>query len=266
MSSRSASAFWALVLVVVGAIFLLQNFDILPGNAWNTIWPVLLILLGAWLLLGNFARRGGQAASSHSIPLDGAREAHIRVDHGAGQLRIGPGSEAGTLLSTTFDGELDHDVRRSGDRVDVRLRLNRDWTFWMWPGNWGTSFHWSMALQRETPLAMEIHTGASTADIDLRELKVRDVRLETGASTVDLRLPASGQVTGRIKAGSATLRVHVPDGVGLRVRGSIGAATLNVRGNRFGWGSDAYQSPDFETNPNRVDLDVEGGAATIDVF
>jgi hypothetical protein len=257
--------FWGLTLIVVGVIFLLRETGILRVD-WGQIWPIFLILLGGWLLLGNFARRGSAAMSSQSIPLDGAREARIEVHHGAGELRVGPAHDAATLVSNVAADDLRQDVRRDGDRLDVMLRQDRDWTYWMWPGNWGSSNHWTMNVNRDVPLSLVVHTGASTAHLDLRELKVRDFRVEVGASTVNIDAPAAGQVTGRIKAGAATVRVRVPDGVAARVRASLGAATLNVRGARFPWQGGLYQSPDFDTAANRVDLDIDGGASTIDVI
>lgn len=33
-------------LVIVGAIFLLKNLDIISGVAWDIVWPIILIVLG----------------------------------------------------------------------------------------------------------------------------------------------------------------------------------------------------------------------------
>ncbi|HEY4688089.1 MAG TPA: DUF5668 domain-containing protein [Anaerolineae bacterium] len=264
MSYRSGAIFWALVLIVLGVIFLLRNAGVL-NVSWNVIWPVLLIVLGGSLLLGNFIRPSSSETRSLSIPIDGAREARVVVHQGAGRLRINSSADPMTLAANAFDGELIQSVRREGDRLDVRLRQEHGWMFW-WPWNWGGGWHWEMSLNRDVPLSLEVKPGASQADIDLRDLKVRDFRLDTGASTVDLTVPASGQVTGRIKAGAATVRVRVPEGVALRIRSHLGAASLNVRGNRFQWGDSTYQTPDFDTAANRADLEIDAGAASIDVF
>jgi hypothetical protein len=39
-----------MVLIVVGAVFLLMNLGIFRGIYWGTWWPILLIGLGALLL------------------------------------------------------------------------------------------------------------------------------------------------------------------------------------------------------------------------
>src|SRR3989304_5152066 len=68
MRMRSGAAFWAFVLIVLGAIFLLQNMGILRVG-WGVIWPVLLIAFGAFMLLGSFVGRGRT---------DGARPQYVR--------------------------------------------------------------------------------------------------------------------------------------------------------------------------------------------
>ena len=266
MRMRSGAAFWAFVLIVLGVIFLLQNLNILRVG-WGVIWPVLLIALGGFMLLGSLFGRGSRETHALSIPLDGAREAQVTIHQGAGRLKIGASADPMTLVSNTFDGELDQRVRRDGDRLDVRLRQEHEWWFWMWPWNWsGTGWHWTANFNRDILLTLEVKPGASQSEIDLRDLKVKHFKLDTGASTVDLTAPATGQVTGRVKAGAATVRIRIPDGVAVRWRASLGAATLNARGSRFSGSGGFYQSPDFETALNRVDLDIDAGAATIDII
>ncbi|HLF24883.1 MAG TPA: DUF5668 domain-containing protein [Anaerolineae bacterium] len=266
MNPRSGAAFWAVILITVGAIFLLQNLGVLRVG-WGVLWPVFLILIGGWLLLSNFIGRGSRATSTQLIPLDGAREARLEVHHGAGELRIGSSADPATLINSTFDGELEQRVQRDGERVDARLSLNRDWTFWMWPGSWwGAPLHWRLDINREVPLTLDVHTGASTANLDLRELKVRDFKLETGASTIDVYLPANGQVAARVKAGAATVRLHLPESVAARVRGVVGVGTLKLNEARFPYLNGVHQSPNYDTAANRVDLSVEAGAATVTVM
>jgi hypothetical protein len=265
MSSRSGGVFWALVLISVGAIFLLQNLRILTAD-WGRLWPIFVIVLGIWLLIGNFVRPGREATTARSVPLDGARQARVEVHHGAGELRVGPSGDPATLVSNTVSGDLEQHVRRDGDRLEVQLRQQYDWAFWMWPWNWGTGNRWTMGLNRGVPIALDVRTGASDAVLDLRDVQVTDLRVDTGASSLNVTLPARGQVTARIKAGAASVKVHIPDGVAARVHGVVGVGTLNLNNARFPYRDGVHQSPDFEAAANRVDLSIEGGAASIDVY
>ncbi len=44
--------FFAYFLIVVGVVFLLKNFGILPAGSWGIIWPSLLIAWGLSMIFG----------------------------------------------------------------------------------------------------------------------------------------------------------------------------------------------------------------------
>jgi LiaF transmembrane domain len=53
---------WGIILVVIGLIFTLDNFDI---NVWDFVarlWPVVLIVWGAWKLYFGIKERNEAAA------------------------------------------------------------------------------------------------------------------------------------------------------------------------------------------------------------
>jgi len=35
-----------IVIIVLGIIFLLQNYGLLPSAFWGTLWPLILIIIG----------------------------------------------------------------------------------------------------------------------------------------------------------------------------------------------------------------------------
>ncbi len=53
---------WGIILVVIGLIFTLDNFDI---NVWDSVarlWPVVLIVWGAWKLYFGIKERNEAVA------------------------------------------------------------------------------------------------------------------------------------------------------------------------------------------------------------
>ena len=59
LRSRRWAAFWGVVLIVMGAAFLLQNFNLIPAD-YLRWWPVVVVAAGLWLLArGVTERRGG---------------------------------------------------------------------------------------------------------------------------------------------------------------------------------------------------------------
>lgn len=54
--------FFALILIIIGAVFLLNNLGVIAIGSWSLIWPLLLIGFGLYLAVGvqrfrNFRRR-----------------------------------------------------------------------------------------------------------------------------------------------------------------------------------------------------------------
>jgi len=42
--------FLGIILIIVGLLFLLRNFELLPVEIWSAFWPTLLILLGIYII------------------------------------------------------------------------------------------------------------------------------------------------------------------------------------------------------------------------
>jgi Domain of unknown function (DUF5668) len=50
---RDARLWVGLVAFVVGAVMLLERFDVVPAETWNYLWPAILIVTGLkWMLSG----------------------------------------------------------------------------------------------------------------------------------------------------------------------------------------------------------------------
>ena len=54
---KAGSIFWGLVLVALGAIFLLANFNVISYDAVFDYWPVAVIVIGLKLIVDYFARK-----------------------------------------------------------------------------------------------------------------------------------------------------------------------------------------------------------------
>jgi uncharacterized membrane protein YadS len=54
-SKKPTNILWPLFIILLGFIFLLNNFDIIPWSIWNQLsrfWPVLMIFTGLEMLIG----------------------------------------------------------------------------------------------------------------------------------------------------------------------------------------------------------------------
>jgi hypothetical protein len=250
----------AMILLGIGIVLLLQDLDVIPESF--TLWPIILIAIGVAILIGSIGSTRPVASSEQTIPLDGATSARVVFNHGAGRLLVGPSPQPDILLNGTFAGGVEARVNRAGSLLDVDLRQRWHGTPWRAGGR---GFEWTVALTPAVPLSLEFHVGASQSRLELADLLVSDLRLQTGASQTEVTMPKHGRCTARIQAGAAQVRVKVPDGVAARIRARKGLATANIDAARFPLTGDAYVSANFEQAEDRIDLDIEAGAADVSV-
>jgi hypothetical protein len=261
---RRESYFWGLILVLLGGLLLLSNLGLLPPqvNVWGLFWPSVLIALGIRALIPVFTSRSSLQREPLSIPLEAATSARVKIRHGAGELRIQSGAAVGSLLDGTFEGGVEQHVSRSVGEANVELRLPDMRLDWM---DAQRGLHWNVSLAREIPLVLDLEVGASRNLLDLRDLRVSELRMTTGASASDIEMPEAGTTRAHIRSGAASVDVRIPAGVAARINARGGLAGISVDQNRFPRMHGIYQSPDYDVAQNRVDLDIETGVGSVSV-
>ena len=163
---RRGGVIGPLVLIFIGAVFLLENTGYLPPNFWMNLWrlwPLVLVLVGIELLLAHrvpwLALAGlaavvlvlGAVATKSNMPspvpapttststqtdLGGASQATVTVRFGAGQLNVGAieQPQPTVLANMTYDGPVKLYGIRNVDQMtvdgEVRPPLATDSTRW----------------------------------------------------------------------------------------------------------------------------------------
>ncbi len=207
------------------------------------------------------AAAAGNSPRVLALPLEAAADAEVRIAFGAGRLLVGPAAN-GHLVDGTFEGGVDATPAGPGR---VRLTVPHH-AAWSW--GWGrTPFAWQVGLTAEVPLRLELETGASDNDLDLGSLRVTDLRLRTGAAQSQVALPAIGVTRVDAEGGAAQMRFRVPVGVAARITSAMAIGTTDVDTSRFPRTADGrgWASPDFDANPNRVEIAVRGGIGQVTI-
>jgi hypothetical protein len=261
---RRGTFFWGFLLIVLGLVLLLDNLGLLGNiDVWNLLWPFFLIALGAWILLGTIFRRAPETEHA-SIPLEGAQSARVRVRHGAGRLEVNAGTGMGLLAEGDFTGGLDYKSQLQGNMLEVKMRPPQQ----IFPFTWspGTTLDWSFSLTRDIPLTLVYETGASENRLNLRELRLTELRLKTGASSTTIDLPANAGFTRvYVESGAASVNITVPDGVAARIQTKGGLSSIQVDTNRFPQMGGVYQSADYEMAANKVEMDIQMGVGSVNI-
>jgi len=258
---RRHSIFWGVALIIAGVLLWLQVEGIVQ-NVFRFFWPVALILVGGWIILNVFWKPEITDGETFTVPLGAAKNAGVKFSHGAGQIFIGGGAAAGVALLGSSAVGMNHHSHLNGDRLDVHVEAGP--SFFPFLGPEGGV--WRFQLTPEIPLDLTVEAGASQIDIDLKDLMVPHIALKTGASNTNVTMPAHGASILDVEAGAASINVRVPENLPARVRAEQGVSSINVDTNRFPRSASGfYQSPNFDTSADRVEVNIKAGLGSISV-
>lgn len=260
---QRGSMFWGVILVVLGILFFLQTNGLI-SDVFGWFWPVFLILLGVWVMMGRMTPQVNASQDDFSIDLQGAAQLALDFDHGAGSVQITGGAPVGVAISGTQATGMEIKSHLVGDRLDVEIEAGPSFIPFLGPDG-GI---WHFRVNGEVPLTFDVDAGACSLDFDLSELKVTSMKVDIGASTLKVKLPArAGYTLLDVDSGAATLDLSIPQGVALRLQLSQGASSIDIDLARFPMkSSNFYQSADYETAENKVEIKLDGGANTVKVW
>ena len=258
---RRDSLFWGIALILLGVLLFLQTQGII-NNVFEYLWPIAMLLLGIWLILGVYWKPASSAAGeAFVIPLGQAQSVNYRFSHGVGQLDISGGAPAGQALVGSDATGMNKRSYLSGDQLDVRVEAGPSFLPFLGPSE-GV---WRFQLVRDLPVLLNVESGASSLNIDLRDVFAKRLAVKTGASSVNVTLPARGVCLFDLDGGATSVNVLVPEATAARIRVD-GVTSMDVDLNRFPrLGSDIYQSPDFESSSDRAEINITSGLGKVTV-
>lgn len=293
---RYPSLVWPIILIMAGVLFLLSNMGILDVNFWELwrLWPVLLILAGLEIILGRRSFLGNIIVLIITIavvvgvvillitapnvltpsisggvdhiaePLEGVERANLEVDFAAGQLDISQLTDSSSLIEGTLELATKRkptwEIDRKSDRADMTLKYEQGFENWSWRGG----DEWDLRLSPDVGLSLKVDVGAGSATIDLTGLDIRDLNVEAGASQTTVVFPEEGDFSATLDSGVGALVLEIPEKMAARVRVDRGLSALDIS-RRFEKEGDVYLTDDWQTNENRVDLEIDIGVGLVTV-
>lgn len=240
-----------LILIFIGAIFLLENTGYLPPNFWLNLWrlwPLVLVLLGVELLLkhrvpwlalaglavvvlvlgaaGMYLRGAGSSDAgptqsfSNQTFLGGATQAAVTIRFGAGQLNIGPLGQAqpDQLANMSYQGP-------------QQLAPLPRYT----PSSGGVGQLEYQSNPRGAPGFVPFGDGhADSAQLDLMlapNVPIASLSVQTGATDAHIDLSSLRVSTMDMSVGAANTWLRFPESAGLttaHISGGASTITLEI--------------------------------------
>ena len=253
--------FWGTALILVGVLLFLQTQGII-GNIFQYFWPLALILVGSWIILNVYWRPARSEEETFIVPLGAARSLRFKLSHGAGQIQISGGAPAGQALVGSSATGMNKHSRVDGDRLEIQVEAGPSFVPFLGPSQ-GV---WRYQLTQEIPSTLVVESGASSLDIDLRDVPVTRLELKTGASSSNVTVPARGVSLLGGEAGAASVNIRVPEATAARIRVEEGVNSVSVDTSRFPrLDSGIYQSSNYEMATDRADINIEAGLGSVTV-
>jgi hypothetical protein len=154
------------------------------------------------------------ARPSAAVPA-GATSALLRATLGGGQLRIDPEASGLYTAELRGQGQPSHQVTTDGKLavLDLRAPVQRG----LLARNRGSD--WAVRLTTALAWRVEVEAGTITADLNLRQLDVRGVRVEGGVTRVAVRLgePAA-DVPVDLQVSSGLVDLYLPRTAACEIR------------------------------------------------
>jgi DUF4097 and DUF4098 domain-containing protein YvlB len=209
-----------------------------------------------------------------SEPLNGATTAKVDINTGAGNLTIDKltGGEqllaSGTLQYLENQGLPTRSVNTSNGQATLTLRggdAEQPWFRFPWAAC-NEATEWHIHLNPTVSSDITAHSDGGNVKLDLAGMVVTRVSADTGGGNMDVVLPDNAANLSVIaKTGAGNVIVCIPSGVAARIHATTGLGKVIVDSRFSKIDGNTYQSPDFDSAANRVEITVNSGAGNVSV-
>lgn len=230
-------------------------------------------------------------------PLGDTQTATVTINAGTGHLTIdrladGEPALAGGSLQYLEDQGAPTRARSSANgQATLTLQSGaapRRWFRLPWDAC-GGAYTWQVHLNPAVAAAITAHSDGGNLQLDLAAMTVTRLAADTGGGNIELTLPdhaahlsataktgggtvnvvigrgISGSNTVDAESGAGNVTIHVPSGLAARVHAASGLGQVLIDPHFTKLDSATFQSPDYDTATDRVEITVKSGAGNVSV-
>lgn len=205
-----------------------------------------------------------------SEPLNGATTAKIDIHAGDGNLTIDQLTGSDQVLAS---GTLEYLESLPTRNLVIRngqatLTLNgggnrQPWFRFPWAACNGAT-EWQIHLNPAVLSDITAHSDGGNVKIDLSGMAVTHLSAYTGGGNMDVVLPDNvANLSVTAKTGAGNVVVSIPSGMAAIIHATtgLGKTIVDERFNKTG--DKTYQSSDFDSAANKVEITVQSGAGNV---
>ncbi len=295
---KLSTLFWGILFILIGGLFLLNNFGVMDVN-WGVVWrlwPLILVFWGLSLMVGKqrppwyavlllilamifmlaaatttewFHRDfdvswGETVKQTLEEPFaPSTQHATFRLGSGAGKFYIRDTTMQLVKASTEVNFGKYTLTREQSDNtayvtLDFRGRT-RGWNFG------GSRNRADIQLNAVPTWDITAEVGAASVNFNLSPFKVDHLKINAGASSMHVRLGDRSEETRvTVGAGASSISIEVPQSVGCEVRMSTALSSKKIRGfDKIS--TNRYETTDFDSAKKKIYVDIEAGVSSVRV-
>ncbi|MBI5651857.1 MAG: hypothetical protein HZC40_15685 [Chloroflexi bacterium] len=299
MEHKPRSLIGPLILITLGVLILLANLGYLPFSIWQIAaqyWPLILILVGLDIIFGRRSWLGALAIlvlwiaviggvlwlaftqASGLVPMGATtteqinqalgdiKTATIELNAGASSVFV---TALGSDTANLMEGKFAHpestriEKKYSVNGTEGRLALNEEGNK-ITPLN-ASSSRWDVALYAGIPLAIRVNGGIGNVNLDLGALTVTSLDINAGVGSVSALAPKTGATKIKINGGVGNATITIPPGVAAHIRADSGLGGIRIDETRFPKAGKIYESADFASAANKIEIEVDGGVGSVTI-
>jgi len=271
----------------------------LPAVTNKKAWVAMVVLLlgtGVVACSGNNPS-GNVLIDDLSEPLNGANSAKIDINSGMGHLTIQRLVDAEQLLSKATlqylggQGLPDHTVNMNNGRATFTLRaggIKQSGFRFPWAAC-GGAYKWQINLNPTVSSDITAHSDGGNIKLGLAGMIITHLSADSEGGNMDVILPDNAadltatattgggnvnidlgnSISGRnaitANSGAGSVLVRLPKGIVARIHAITGAGKVTVDPQFAKIDKDTYQSADYDSAVNKVEIMVKSGAGNVSV-
>ena len=239
---------WPLLLIVIGLVLLVSRIPISPNASAAAAALIMLVALGgsiAYVAVGPSVPTGTQTMD-RSVPAGSLDHGSVDISVGGATLKITGADLGGDLFRShiEYSGPApDVSVARSSGHIEISQNSGLH-------GFGPQHFTLDLKLSSSVQWTIVVHSGGASDTYDFTKLRLASLEDDTGASRQDISLGTpKGHVPVTINGGALTVNLHRP---------SDTAAMVNVSG--------GLVSLDFDGQQHRAVGSISAGTEAADMF
>lgn len=294
--NRTNLSLTAIFAILLGLVFLLNNFGVLPWEIWQNVWkfwPVLLILFGIEAILGrssSFRSFGfllflifvlplilvlnplsGNLLATKKMaiekPLGNLTKAQLFFDLASANIKI---DTLETSSSKVLQGSINYssllpqpDIEEESKFGQTKFSFKQSSKEIPFLNNIGNNV--DLKISRLIPYDIYLKSNTGNLNFNVGDVRIDFLNIEAGAGKFSFELSPRYSSKVFVKAGAAIIFFKITDEAGVSLQTDSNLKQLNLPSSRFEKKGEVYRSRNFETSVNKVEIEVSGPLASVEI-